>query len=122
VPAAAVVKRNGHDIVFRIEDNRAVEVPVVIGRQIGNLVEVKDGLKDGDKLIGIVNPRIQPGSKISLKKHDPDCIHPRLSKFETSRNPTGASWVCYFRALEASDASKLAPVDKLSVVLVAVLA
>ena len=35
---------------------------------------------------------------------------------------TGASWVCYFRALKVGDASKVAPVDKLSVVLVAVFA
>ena len=35
---------------------------------------------------------------------------------------TGASWVCYFRALKIGDASKVAPVDKLSVVLVALFA
>lgn len=35
---------------------------------------------------------------------------------------TGASWVCYFRALQLGDASKVAPIDKLSVVLVAVFA
>ena len=35
---------------------------------------------------------------------------------------TGASWVCYFRALQIGDASKVAPVDKLSLVLVAVFA
>ena len=35
---------------------------------------------------------------------------------------TGASWVCYFRALKIGDASKVAPVDKLSLVLVAVFA
>lgn len=35
---------------------------------------------------------------------------------------TGASWVCYFRALKIGDASKVAPVDKLSVLLVAVFA
>jgi transporter family protein len=35
---------------------------------------------------------------------------------------TGASWVCYFRALKVGEASKVAPVDKLSVVLVAVFA
>jgi bacterial/archaeal transporter family protein len=33
---------------------------------------------------------------------------------------TGASWVCYFRALKIGDAAKVAPIDKLSVVLVAV--
>jgi transporter family protein len=35
---------------------------------------------------------------------------------------TGASWVCYFRALKLGAASKVAPVDKLSLVLVAVFA
>jgi len=35
---------------------------------------------------------------------------------------TGASWVCYFRALQIGDASKVAPVDKLSLVLVALFA
>ena len=35
---------------------------------------------------------------------------------------TGASWVCYFRALQVGDASKVAPIDKLSLVLVAVFA
>jgi bacterial/archaeal transporter family protein len=33
---------------------------------------------------------------------------------------TGASWVCYFRALQLGDAARVAPIDKLSVVLVAV--
>jgi len=33
---------------------------------------------------------------------------------------TGASWVCYFRALKLGPASQVAPVDKMSVVLVAI--
>lgn len=33
---------------------------------------------------------------------------------------TGASWLCYFRALSIGDAARVAPLDKLSVVLVAV--
>lgn len=35
---------------------------------------------------------------------------------------TGASWLCYFRALKLGDAARVAPVDKLSVVMVAVFA
>jgi len=35
---------------------------------------------------------------------------------------TGASWLCYFRALQLGEASKVAPIDKLSVVLAMVLA
>ncbi|MEH8136699.1 EamA family transporter [Aeromonas veronii] len=35
---------------------------------------------------------------------------------------TGVSWVCYFRALKIGEAFKVAPVDKLSLVLVAIFA
>jgi transporter family protein len=35
---------------------------------------------------------------------------------------TGLSWLCYFRALQLGEASKVAPIDKLSVVFVLVLA
>lgn len=35
---------------------------------------------------------------------------------------TGASWICYFRALQLGDAARVAPVDKMSVVLVAIFA
>ena len=35
---------------------------------------------------------------------------------------TGASWLCYFRALKLGNASQVAPIDKLSVVLLAVFA
>ena len=35
---------------------------------------------------------------------------------------TGLSWLCYFRALQLGEASKVAPIDKLSVVFVIVLA
>lgn len=35
---------------------------------------------------------------------------------------TGASWVCYFRALKLGEAYRVAPIDKLSVVLVAIFA
>jgi transporter family protein len=33
---------------------------------------------------------------------------------------TGGSWICYFRALKLGNAAQVAPIDKLSVVLVAV--
>ena len=33
---------------------------------------------------------------------------------------TGASWICYFRALKLGDAARVAPIDKLSVVMVAI--
>lgn len=35
---------------------------------------------------------------------------------------TGASWLCYYRALQIGEASKVVPVDKLSVVITLILA
>src|SRR5437870_591398 len=57
------------------------------------------------------------------KWQDPRTLAPRAVLFLVlSGLATGASWVCYFRALKVGDAAKVAPVDKLSVVLVAVFA
>ena len=48
--------------------------------------------------------------------------HKSVTFLVLSAFATGASWVCYFRALKIGEAAKVAPVDKLSVVLVAVFA
>jgi len=53
----------------------------------------------------------------------PVAISPRSWLFlALSGLATGASWLCYFRALKLGPASLVAPLDKLSVVLVAVFA
>jgi len=57
------------------------------------------------------------------KLQNPLTLSPRTLLFLTlSGAATGVSWVCYFRALKLGEASKVAPVDKLSVLLVAVFA
>lgn len=57
------------------------------------------------------------------KWQDPLSLPPRTWLFLClSGLATGASWVCYFRALQAGEASKVAPIDKLSLVLVAIFA
>ena len=57
------------------------------------------------------------------KWSDPFTLKPKTWTFLTlSGLATGASWLCYFRALKIGDAAKVAPVDKLSVVLVALFA
>jgi transporter family protein len=49
-----------------------------------------------------------------------DTIRPRTYLFlALSGLATGASWLCYFRALQLGNAAQVAPIDKLSVVLVA---
>ena len=50
----------------------------------------------------------------------PDAVSPRTWTFLVlSGLATGASWLCYFRALKLGPATLVAPIDKLSVVLVA---
>ena len=52
----------------------------------------------------------------------PDSLSSRTILFlGLSGLATGASWLCYFRALKLGNASQVAPIDKLSVVLVALL-
>ncbi len=57
------------------------------------------------------------------KLHSPGTIAPRTFLFlSLSGMATGASWLCYFRALQLGDAARVAPVDKLSVILVTIFA
>lgn len=57
------------------------------------------------------------------KWSDPRALSSKTWIFLTlSALATGASWVCYFRALQIGEASQVAPVDKLSLVLVAIFA
>mgnify|MGYP002642391302 CR=1 FL=1 len=58
-----------------------------------------------------VTGKFQPLSTLSRKS---------LAFLFLSGLGTGASWLCYFRALKLGNASQVAPVDKLSVVLVAI--
>lgn len=67
LPAAAVAARDGRHVVYQIEKNHAVEVPVVTGRTVGSLVEIKHGLKAGDKVISKIDGQIRAGVKVVEK-------------------------------------------------------
>jgi transporter family protein len=60
---------------------------------------------------------------VARKWHDPRTLSGKAVGFLVlSALATGASWLCYFRALKLGQAAKVAPVDKLSVILVAIFA
>lgn len=67
VPATAVANRDGRQVVYQIKDGRAVEVPVVAGQRLAGVIEIKNGLKEGDRVISKVDDRIHAGSKVALK-------------------------------------------------------
>jgi transporter family protein len=60
---------------------------------------------------------------VRRKWMNPAALPPRTLLFlALSALATGASWACYFRALQIGRASQVAPVDRLSLVLVALFA
>ncbi|MGH7848396.1 MAG: efflux RND transporter periplasmic adaptor subunit, partial [Candidatus Binatia bacterium] len=67
VPATAVTARNGKQVVYQMKDDKAVEVPVVVGQEMGSLVEIKEGLKTGETVIARVDDKIRSGAKVTVK-------------------------------------------------------
>ncbi len=66
VPSPAVAMRNGRRVVYQIKEDRAVEVPVTTGRTMGELIEIKNGIKEGDRVISKVDDQIQDGVKVAV--------------------------------------------------------
>jgi len=67
VPLTSVVSRDSGQLVYRVNEGRAVAVAVVVGRRIGSLVEIKKGLQEGDRVIAKVDHTIKPGAKVSVQ-------------------------------------------------------
>ncbi|MDX2239219.1 MAG: efflux RND transporter periplasmic adaptor subunit [Leptolyngbyaceae cyanobacterium bins.302] len=51
IPQSALVEANGQQLVFVQNGNSFQPVEIVLGRQAGNLVEVKSGLFEGDRIV-----------------------------------------------------------------------
>jgi RND family efflux transporter MFP subunit len=62
----AVVTRKDKKIVFHVKEDRAIETPVTLGEQIGDMIEVREGVKAGDQVV--LNPpdRLKNGFKIKV--------------------------------------------------------
>jgi hypothetical protein len=67
VPSGSVATRNGKRVVYQVKEDRAVEIAVVVGQEMGGLVEIQDGLKAGEKVVARVDGKIQPGSKVIVQ-------------------------------------------------------
>jgi HlyD family secretion protein len=63
----AVVTRNGKQVVYVVENDKAREVPVTPGERIGDLLAVQ-GVKPGDTLVLAPDDRIKDGAKITVAK------------------------------------------------------
>jgi HlyD family secretion protein len=67
VPGTAVAERNGRSVVFVVERGRAVEVPVVVGRQVGSSVAIREGLRSGVQVVDSVGARLRGGAKVTVR-------------------------------------------------------
>ena len=67
VPGTAVTERNGRAVVFVVERGRAVEVPVVVGRQVGSSVAIREGLRPGVRVVDSVSARLRGGAKVTVQ-------------------------------------------------------
>jgi len=67
VPGTAVAERGGRSVVFVVERSRAVEVPVVVGRQVGSSVAIREGLRPGTQVIDSVGDRLRAGAKVKVQ-------------------------------------------------------
>jgi RND family efflux transporter MFP subunit len=68
IPASAVTTRDGKKVVLRLSDNSVTEIPVEVGRQLGNSLEILQGLSLNDKVVLRPSQDLSSGTKVSLKK------------------------------------------------------
>jgi multidrug efflux pump subunit AcrA (membrane-fusion protein) len=68
VSQSAIVNRKGKESIFLIRGNKAAETPVRLGDKIGDMVEVLEGVKAGDKIVLNPSDRLKNGSKIKIEE------------------------------------------------------
>jgi RND family efflux transporter MFP subunit len=67
VLSSAVAQRGGRAVVYRILNNKAVEVPVTIGRTVGNYTEIVSGLTPGEKVIEKATDAVTDGVRVKVQ-------------------------------------------------------
>jgi membrane fusion protein, multidrug efflux system len=68
VPLFAVIPREGRTVVYVADGNRAVEREVTLGTTDGHNIEIKSGLKAGDKLIVEGQRQLKDGQLLNIVK------------------------------------------------------
>ena len=63
----AVVKRDGKDVLFLIENNAAKLIVITVGNKIGDLVQVA-GVKPGDKVVLTPSEKVKDGTVVAILK------------------------------------------------------
>ena len=66
VRPAAVATNDGKNILFRVEGDRVIGTPVTLGPPLGDMVEVLNGVKAGDRVVNKPSKRLRDNSRIKI--------------------------------------------------------
>jgi RND family efflux transporter MFP subunit len=66
VPKSAIVQRDGHDVVFVVEGDRAKQTPVTTGADFNDLKQVTSGLGAGAQVVSAPNAQLSDGAKVKV--------------------------------------------------------
>ena len=68
VPSGAVVNREGKKVVYLVHDGRISLVSVKTREQLGDMIEVTEGVKPGDKLVMNPSGKLKEGSRVKVNE------------------------------------------------------
>jgi RND family efflux transporter MFP subunit len=66
VSKAAIVHKRGTDVLYTVNNNRVVEKPVRLGEAIGDMVEVLEGAKAGERVVLNPSPALHNGLPVKI--------------------------------------------------------
>jgi RND family efflux transporter MFP subunit len=66
VNSNAVIIHKDKNLVFLVKDNRAFETPVTTGEKLGDMIEVLNGVKAGDKVVLRPVDKLRDGKRIKI--------------------------------------------------------
>lgn len=66
VNPSTIINRGNKNIVFLVKDNSAIETIVKTGEKIGDMIEILEGIKSGDRIIAKPSDRLKNGSRIKI--------------------------------------------------------
>lgn len=67
VPFSSVASRNGQQVVLLVRDDILSEVPVDVGRRLGDRIEIRTGLMERDRVVLRPTPELASSTKIKVK-------------------------------------------------------
>jgi RND family efflux transporter MFP subunit len=67
IPKSAVVNRDNKNLVFKVENDRVIEIPVITGRDFGDYFEINSGVENGDQVIDNPGEKIKGGIEVEVK-------------------------------------------------------